>query len=244
MKKLLILIVIAFTINTNAQESTLLRLNHKKGDAYVTTMKMSQDMGGVMSMDISIIMNTDITESSKDTYVSKMKISSISMDMSQGGIDMSYDSSKTDDELDATGKMIKAQMGPMLEAVITVKGNNLGEITETLIEPNIPGTSDLTNQTNNVVYPKKALRVGDSWTMKKEEKGMVIDFVYTVKSIASANILLNVTGKVSGNATGTVVGTMDVDKKSGMPLVSKIDMDLTSQGQALTTKMVATTVKK
>ncbi|MFN0730175.1 DUF6263 family protein [Polaribacter gochangensis] len=244
MKKLLILIVIAFTINTNAQESTLLRLNHKKGDAYVTTMKMSQDMGDVMSMDISITMNTDITESSKDTYVSKMKISSISMDMNQGGMNMSYDSSKSDDELDATGKMIKAQMGPMLQAVITVKGNNLGEIIETSVEPNIPGTSDLTNQTNNVVYPKKALRVGDSWTMKKEEKGMVIDFVYTVKSIASATILLNVTGEVSGNATGTVVGTMDVDKKSGMPLVSKIDMDLTSQGQALTTKMVATTVRK
>jgi len=244
MKKLLILIVIAFTINTNAQESTLLRLNHKKGDAYVTTIKMSQDMGDVMSMDISITMNTDITESSKDTYVSKMKISSISMDMNQGGMNMSYDSSKSDDELDATGKMIKAQMGPMLQAVITVKGNNLGEIIETSVEPNIPGTSDLTNQTNNVVYPKKALRVGDSWTMKKEEKGMVIDFVYTVKSIASATILLNVTGEVSGNATGTVVGTMDVDKKSGMPLVSKIDMDLTSQGQALTTKMVATTVRK
>ena len=70
MKKLLILIVIAFTINTNAQESTLLRLNHKKGDAYVTTMKMSQDMGDVMSMDISITMNTDITESSKGDIAS------------------------------------------------------------------------------------------------------------------------------------------------------------------------------
>lgn len=244
MKKLLILIVIAFTINTNAQESTLLRLNYKKGDAYVTNMKMSQEMGTVMSMDLTIIMNTDITDSSKDTYVSKMKIANISMDMSQGGMNMSYDSSKSDEELDAMGKMMKAQMGPMLQAVITIKGNTLGEVTVTSIEPNIPGASDFANQSNNVIYPKKAVRVGDTWTMNKEDKGMSIDFTYTVKSITKTNVLLDVTGKVTGNATGTVTGSMDVDKKSGMPLISKIDMNLTTQGQDLITKMVATTTKK
>jgi len=244
MKKLLILIVIAFTINTNAQESTLLRLNYKKGDAYVTNMKMSQEMGTVMSMDLTIIMNTDITDSSKDTYVSKMKIANISMDMSQGGMNMSYDSSKSDEELDATGKMIKSQMGPMLQAVITVKGNTLGEVTETTVEPDVPGASDFTNQSNNIVYPKKAVRVGDTWTINKEQNGMSIDFMYTVKSITRTNVLLDVTGKVTGNATGTVTGSMDVDKNSGMPLISKIDMNLTTQGQDLTTKMVATTTKK
>lgn len=244
MKKLLILIVIAFTINTNAQESTLLRLNYKKGDVYVTNMKMSQEMGTVMSMDLTIIMNTDITDSSKDTYVSKMKIANISMDMSQGGMNMSYDSSKSDEELDAMGKKMKAQMGPMLQAVITIKGNTLGEVTVTSIEPNIPGASDFANQSNNVIYPKKAVRVGDTWTMNKEDKGMSIDFTYTVKSITKTNVLLDVTGKVTGNATGTVTGSMDVDKKSGMPLISKIDMNLTTQGQDLITKMVATTTKK
>ena len=244
MKKLLILIVIAFTINTNAQESTLLRLNYKKGDVYETTMNMSQEMGTVMSMDMTITMNTNITASTADTYVGEMKISGITMDMSQGGMSISYDSSKSDEDLDATGKMMKAQMGPMLQAVITVKGNSLGEVTETTVEPNIPGTSDFANQSNNVVYPEKALRVGDTWTMNKEEKGMNIDFTYKVTSITSTNVLLDVSGKVSGNASGTVTGTMDIDKNSGVPLVAKIDMDLDAQGQKLTTKMVATTKRK
>ena len=244
MKKLLILIVIAFTINTNAQESTLLRLNYKKGDVYMTTYSMSQEMGDMMSMDMSMKMTANITASTADTYVSVMKISGVTMDMSQGGMTINYDSSKSDEDLDASGKMMKAQMEPMLKGVMTLKGNSLGEITEISVEPNIPGTSDLANQLNNVVYPKKALRVGDTWTMNKKDKGMSIDFTYKVISITRTNVLLDVAGKVSGNATGTVKGTMDIDKNSGIALTEKIDMDLTTQGQVLTTKMVATTSKQ
>lgn len=244
MKKLLILIVIAFTINTNAQESTLLRLNLKKGDVYVTNMKMTSDTP-VMSMDINMKMKMDIAEvSSEGNYVSKMKIAGIAMDMSTQGMNMSYDSSKSDEELDQTGLMLKSQMGPMLEVVITAKGNNLGEITETTVEPNIPNASDFTNQSNNVIFPKKAVRVGDIWTMNKEQNGMSIVFTYKVKSITRTNVLLDVTGKVTGNATGTVTGNMDIDKKSGMPMTSKIDMNFSINGQTTTTKMVATTTKK
>ena len=135
-------------------------------------------------------------------------------------------------------------MGPMLQALITVKGNTLGEVTETVVEPDIPGAGDFINQSNNVVYPKKAVRVGDTWIMNKENKGMSIVFTYTVKSITRTNVLLDVAGKVTGNATGIVAGSMDIDKKSGVPLIAKIDMNLTTQGQDLTTKMVATTTKK
>ena len=243
MKKLLILIVIAFTINTNAQESTLLRLNYKKGDVYETTMNMSQEMGTVMSMDMTMTMSTNITASTANTYVGEMKISKVTMDMSQGGMTINYDSSKSE-ELDATASMMKAQMEPMLKAVITIKGNDLGEVLETTVEPNIPGTRELTNQSNNVVYPKKALRVGDTWSMNKNNNGMVIDFTYKVTSITRTNVLLDVSGKVSGIGTGTVTGTMDVDKDSGVPLTAKIDMDIDAQGQKLTTKMVATTSKQ
>ena len=48
---------------------------------------------------------------------------------------MSFDSSKSDDELDATGKMMKTQMGPMLEAVIYSNVTTLGEASVVSIEP-------------------------------------------------------------------------------------------------------------
>ena len=243
MKKLIILFVMALAMNVSAQESVLLRLNYKKGDSYMMKMKMSQDMGTMMSMDMNMSMKQDITSVTGDTYVSQMKIAKISTDISQGGMNMSYDSTKSDDELDAGGKAMKGQMGPMLNAVITVKGNSIGEIFETTVEPSVPGTQDLTEQSNNVVYPKKALRVGDTWKMTKSNKGMDINFVYKVKSITKEVVLLDISGTVGGIAEGTITGDMNVDRKSGVPLISNVNMNMTVQGQEMITKMTATMTK-
>jgi hypothetical protein len=244
MKKLLILLVMAFAINVSAQESVLLRLNYKKGDSYLMNMKMTQDMGAVMSMDMGMKMSQKITSVTGDTYVSEMRITQISMDMSQGGMDMSYDSSKSDDELDDTGRMMKGQMGPMLKAVITVTGNNLGEVSDTKVEPSIQGAQDFADQSSNVIYPKNAVRVGDTWTMTKSQKGMDMNFTYKVKSITKDNVLLDVSGKVSGAADGTITGDMKIDKSSGVPLVSTINMNMNVQGQEMVSKVVATMSKQ
>ncbi len=244
MKKVLILFVMAFAMNVAAQESVLLRLNYKKGDSYTMNMKMAQDMGTMMSMDMSMVMNQEITSVTGENYVSKMKISQISMDMSQGGNNMSYDSSKSEQELDAGGQAMKAQIGPMLSVVLTVKGNNLGEVSETTVEPNIPGAQDLTKQSSNVVYPKKVVRVGDTWTMTKSNQGMNMNFVYKVKSITKELVLLDVSGKVGGMAEGTISGDMKVDRNSGVQLHSNINMTMTVQGQEMITKMTVTMTKQ
>jgi hypothetical protein len=244
MKKLLILFVMAFAINVGAQESALLRLNYKKGDSYIMNTKMSQDMGAMMSMDMNMILKQDITSVDGDTYVSEMKITQMTMDMSQGGNNMSYDSSKSDEELDAGGKMMKSQMGPMLQAVITVKGNSMGEISETTVEPNIPGAEDLAKQSSNVVFPENAVRVGDTWTMTKSVQGMDMNFVYKVKSITKEVVLLGVSGSVGGMAEGTIAGDVKVDRNSGVPLNSTINMNMTIQGQVMITEMTATMTKQ
>jgi len=244
MKKLLILFVMAFAINVTAQESTLLRLNYKKGDSYIMNMKMSQDMGTMMSMDMAINISQKITSVTGDKFVSEMKITKMTMDMGQGGNNMSFDSTKSDDELDATGKQMKAQMGPMLDAIITSKGNNLGKVLETTVVPNTPGTSDLAKQSNSVEYPVEAVKVGRSWNMTKDEKGMKMDFVYIVKSITGTTVLLDISGEVSGAASGKITGSMVINKKSGVPTSSKIDMDMSVQGMALKTNMVMTMTKQ
>ena len=244
MKKLLILFVMVISIQVSAQESVLLRLNYKTGETYMMDMKMSQDMGTMMSMDMTLKMNQKITAASGDTYESTMKVAQITMDMSQGGMNVSYDSSKSEDELDPSAKMMQAQMGPMLKSVITVKGNTLGEILETVAEPNIPGVDDFANQSSNVIYPKEAVKVGDTWTMNKSDKGMVMDFTYTVASISSANVKVDVAGKVSGAAQGTISGAMDIDTKTGVPSSSSIVMDMQVQGQQLKTSVTATMTKQ
>ncbi|CAM1353608.1 MULTISPECIES: DUF6263 family protein [Tenacibaculum] len=241
-KKIIALLLFVSTI-TLAQEKVLLRLNYEKGDSYVMDMKMSQNMGTVMSMNMNIEMKQDIKSVSNSEYTSEMKITKVVMNMIQQGMPMSYDSSKKAEDLDDTGKMMKSQMDPMLQAVITMKGNNLGKVLESKVEPNIPGTSDLANQSSNVVYPENAVAVGDTWNMSKNSKGMDFNFVYKVKSITSKTVLLDVTGKVKGMALGDIIGTMTVDKKSGVPTESKIDMTMKVQGQDLKTTMVLTMTK-
>jgi hypothetical protein len=164
--------------------------------------------------------------------------------MLQGGQVMSFDSTKSDEELDDTGKMMKAQMGPMLSALIYAKGNNLGEMLEVKVEPSIPGVEDMAKQSSNVVYPTEAVSVGSTWTMTKEEKGMKMDFLYTVKSISSDKVVLDLSGDVSGMATGKISGNMNIDKASGIPENSTIDMNMSVSGQELKSKITMTMVKK
>ena len=244
MKKLLILFLVISANLSLAQDAALLRLNYEKGATYDVEMNISQEMGTVMSMGMLINMDIKVLDVNGDTYDSEMKFTKMTMDMLQGGQAMSFDSTKSDEELDETGKMMKAQMGPMLSALISAKGNNLGEILEVKVEPSIPGVEDMAKQSSNVVYPTEAVSVGSTWTMTKEEKGMKMDFLYTVKSITSDKIVLDLSGDVSGMATGKISGNMNIDKASGIPENSTIDMNMSVSGQELKSTIKMTMVKK
>jgi hypothetical protein len=242
MKKLLVLFLVISSTISLAQETILLRLNYTKGDVYKAKMTMSQEMGTVMSMGMNIDMDISVVDVKEDTNITEMKFTKMTMDMLQGGTAMSYDSSKSDDELDPMGLMLKGQMSPMLEAVLTAKGNNLGEVIEVSAEPSVPGMNDFANQ-STVVYPTEAVKVGSTWTYQKKDKGMVLDFVYEVKAILKDKVEVGVTGTSSGMATGDITGTMEIDKKSGVPLSSNIDMALSVQGQEMNSKVTMTMSK-
>jgi len=244
MKKLLVLFLVVSSTITFSQESVLLRLNYAKGDVYQANMSMNQDMGAIMTMSMNVDMDMSITDVSGENFTSEMKFTRLSMNMLQGGNSMTFDSSKSEDELDQTGKMMKAQMDPMLKALIVLKGNNLGEISEVNITPNVPGMEDMAKQYSSVVYPKEAVKVGSTWSMSQEQKGMKMNYVYTVKSIVVDSVVLSVSGDVSGMATGTIIGEMTIDAKTGIPSKSLIDMKMSVQGQEMLSNVSMTMVKK
>jgi len=244
MKKLLILFLVIYANISVAQESVLLRLNYEKGATYDVSMKMTQNMGAIMSTGISINMDIKILDVKEDTYDSEMKFTKMSMNVLQGGNVMSFDSTKNEDELNDTDKMMKAQMGPMLEAVVFAKGNNLGEVLEVSVNPNVPGMEDIANQSSNVVYPKEAVKVGSTWTMTRDDKGMKMDFIYKVKSILKDKLILDLSGDVSGMASGKINGNMDINRNSGIPLNTSINMILSVSGQELKSNVTMTMSKK
>ncbi len=230
MKKILAFALVAFTTISVAQESVKLRLNYKKGDKYVMKMTMNQTMP-VMSMNMKMDADIEVTDIKEDNYISEMKFTKIDMGMLQGGMEMSASTEDKEEDLDAMSKQMKAQLDPMLSVIITSVTDNLGKVIEIKAEPNLPGMEQMTNQTGNVTYPEKALRVGDSWTDERTAQGMVTKSTYKVKSISKDIVALDITGEVSGIGTGKLSGDMDIDRETGVPKKSNLKMEMKIQGQ-------------
>ncbi len=244
MKKIFILLLLGVTIISTAQESVLLRINYKKGNKYLIKMDMNNDMGSMGFMNMKTEMESNITDVKDTIFETVMSFKRVSMDMIQQGITMSYDSNKKESELDERGRVLKAQIEPMLKMFITSKIDIFGKVLETKVEPNLPSSSKFSEQSNSVVYPKKAVKVGDIWTAEKDKQGMKINFIYTVKSITKENVNVDLSGKISGVGIGKVSGNMKIDRSIGIPTVFNMNMDISTNGINIKTtiKMITTKI--
>ena len=241
MKKFFTVLSLTAMLVSTAQESTLLRINYKKGDKYEMKMEMTQDMSSAgMIMDMRMEMDIDVINAEDTVYNTKTSFKRIVMNMEQKGMKMAYDSNKSENELDDFGKRLKTQFDPLLSAAIMTKLNSLGKVLEITFEPNSPALQQYADQSSGVVYPEKALKVGDTWTVTQDKNGIKLDFIYTVKSLEKEKVLLDISGSISSGAEGKITGNMTIDKKSGVPLLSLIDMDMTVMGQTIKSKVKST----
>lgn len=232
MKKLCTLLLLAVTLISTAQESTLLRLKYNKGDQYLVKMAINQDMGGgAMLVNMGMDMKIDVKDAKDGVYDTEMSFARMSMDMNGQGMNVKVATDSKDEDLDEQGKMMKVQMAPALEMVIGAKVDDRGKTSDMKI---IKGTGDIEQfkQSNNSVeYPEKAVKVGDTWVEEKENKGMIMKYTYKVESITSSDVILAVGGEVSGAATGTFKGKMDINRDNGIPKDGEIKMDFQMMGQ-------------
>lgn len=242
MKKLFVSLFLLSTFAITAQNSVLLRIKYKTGDKYKMSMTQKVTSSAVaMNSSTDIVM--DVKSQEKDVYDVEMKIGTLKMDMLQNGMQFSYDSTKKDEELDDTGKLMKQQMGPMLKAIISVKMNSLGKTLETKVTPNIPGVDQFTNSTSSIPYPEKAVSVGSEWTDTKEQQGTKTVTTYKVTKITSSSVFLEISGKINGMGSGTLKGTIEVDRATGNPIKSTIKSAMTVQGQDMDIDVNLSTTK-
>lgn len=235
MKKVLIALLVITSITTTAQESVLLRLNYTKGDSFLVTTESNQNMGSQGGMNMKMTMGMIVTDVIEDNIKTESQITSIVMDMMQGGMTMSYDSNKNDEELDQMGQMLKSQFAPMMEAVIYNTLDSQGNVIDTKLDPAIPGMEQMTNRAMSTInYPKEKVSVGSSWTSENENQGMKMTTKYTVSSIADGFITLDVSGDMSGVGTGTIKGKSTVEISSGMSNNSEIEITIATQGMNIT----------
>ena len=244
MKKVLIALLVITSITTTAQESVLLRLNYTKGDSFLVTTESNQNMGSQGGMNMKMTMGMIVDDVVEDNIKTESQITSIVMDMMQGGMTMSYDSNKNDEELDQMGQMLKSQFAPMMESVIYNTLDSQGNVIDTKLDPAIPGMEQMTNRAMNTInYPKEKVSVGSSWTSENEIQGMKMTTKYTVSSIADGFVTLDLSGDMSGVGTGTIKGKSTVEISSGMSINSEIEITIATQGMNIT-GTTKTTVSK
>ena len=244
MKKVLIALLVITSITTTAQESVLLRLNYTKGDSFLVTTESNQNMGSQGGMNMKMTMGMIVADVEQDNIKTESQITSIVMDMMQGGMTMSYDSNKNDEELDQMGQMLKSQFAPMMESVIYNTLDSQGNVIDTKLDPAIPGMEQMTNRAMSTInYPKEKVSVGSSWTSENENQGMKMTTKYTVSSIADGLVTLDISGDMSGVGTGTIKGKSTVEISSGMSNNSEIEITIATQGMNIT-GTTKTTVSK
>ncbi|NJN50120.1 MAG: hypothetical protein HC798_02525 [Polaribacter sp.] len=160
--------------------------------------------------------------------------------MMQNGMTMSYNSTKSDEELDAFGKQMKVQMSPMLEAIIKMTTTPLGENKNIEITPDTAiSAADMANQ-GTVIYPENELSIGDSWDFSKDTNGLITTAKYTVDKIDTTTVTATISGIISGIGEGSMTGILVIDRISGMPKDSEINMKIKVQGMDSTTTVKMT----
>ncbi len=235
MKKVLIALLVITTLSATAQESVLLRLNYTKGDSFLVTTESNQSMGAQGGMNMKMTMGMIVADVEEEIIKTESQITSIVMNMMQGGMTMNYDSNKSDEELDQMGQMLKSQFAPMMEAVIYNTSDLQGNMIDTKLDPAIPGMEQITNRSMNTInYPKEKVSVGSSWTSENENQGMKMTTKYTVSSIADGLVTLDVSGDMSGAGTGTIKGKSTVEISSGISNNSEIEITIATQGMNIT----------
>ncbi|MDA9087250.1 DUF6263 family protein [Polaribacter sp.] len=243
MKKLLFLFVLVTTINATSQEYVLLRANYKKGDVLEVKMEQSQNMGAKGGVDMKMSMDMIVTSKDGDMLTTESKIKSINMNMLQGGMAMSYDSSMKVEDLDEMGKMMKQQFDPMMKSTIIAKVNNQGEILETKVEPSNPAMDQLTAQAKGIIYPNEEVSVGTSWSDVTSQQGMSVTSIYTVSKIENGKVYINITGAVTGMGEGDIKGDLVVDIETGIQDSASSEMAINAGGMDMKISTKTTTSK-
>jgi len=236
MKRILIALLVITSLAVSAQESVLLRLNYTKGDSYLMTVETKQGMGAQGGVNMKINMGVIVSEVSGDNVKTESKILSVAVDMMQGGMAMSYDSNKKDEELDQMGQMLKSQFDPMMNSIIYNSYDKLGNITETKVEPSVPRMNQLTEGSGSVIYPNEKISVGSSWSSNKDNQGTKTTTTYTVSQIKDGIVYLDITGNVSGaeGVDGAVKGSSEIEVSTGLAKKTSIEVAISNQGMDIT----------
>lgn len=230
MKRIFVTLFVLVTVATSAQKSVLLRANYNQDNSYVITIEQQQNMGLQGGFNMSITMQMNVIDVSNTEIKTASKIETIKMDMLQAGQEFKYDSTKSDEELDAMGKALKAQFDPMMKSSILSTLNKRGKLLSIKSEPANANMDQFSNQ-SSIEYPEEKVSVGSIWSSEDENMGMKMKTLYTVTKIENGIVYADISGSVSGMGEGTIKGKTEIDIKTGIQKMLENEVNIKAMGQ-------------
>ncbi len=231
-------------------KGVVLRLNPQKDKVYVIKSKTTQiNSMKIQGQSMSSTQTIETTQSMTAKEVSDTKnvfetqIDAIKLNMSQMGMNLTYDSENPQN----TSPIIAGQVGEFeknLKKPVNVTYDNHGRLDET--------TDFEMSQISNAIIelPEDEISVGSEWTYTKTQEvsdiEITVNMKVTVTGINKKGVDVSFNGTVdSKDVTGTYEGTSTINQQTGIVVSSniknKISMTITEQGLTIPLTVSGTT---
>jgi hypothetical protein len=244
----ILMFVVGFSFNLNAQKSVQLKYKVTQGDQYSYEMKMDQDIvfqasGQTMTLDqvIEFYMTSSIAKVS-DSITIESKINRVVMNQKIFGMDMKYDSDVPATDQNPMAAKIAEAMGGLINkgySMVMDDYGNVGKVDVSQVTDNEDLANNLGSGANFAVYPEKSVSVGDSWEKDIEPiktSDMKFHAKYTVLKLSGSEAVLKFDGTITANKiddvdvdmnlSGTQSGEITVDVKTGWLIKSEVEQEL------------------
>lgn len=243
----LIGLILIVTSAAFAQKSIELEYHLNEGDKYLFITDIDMDMtfeamGSTTTMNqVMVIQMTSLVSNIEGNEISQeFTFDKITMNQKIFGMEINYDSGDSSTFSSGMGAQIAEQMNKIIGASIKIVMDDHGDIKEMDIS-SITDNSDLTNSFGSgnmyAVYPKHKIMVGESWETDikpPKESEMKVHVKYTLLKITRKEAEIGFEGTLSANEiegneinlSGITVGTLTVDRKTGMLITSLIDLEM------------------
>lgn len=254
MKKVIVPIVLMIvaltTLSFTAGKGVTLRLKPNKDKTYVIEAKSNQTtMMKIQSQTMRMTQALDTRQSfitkeiSDNKVVVETKLEAVKMNMSQMGMNLTYDSENPQNNSPMIANEAK-EIDKLINQPTLISYDELGHNEN-------PADLDM-NQLSSVIIelPEEELNVGSTWTCIKTQEvsdfSFNVNMTYTVTGISKKSVEVSFNGTVdSQEITGSYEGTASISPATGIvmsaSLKNNISLTISEQGMTLPTTITGTT---
>lgn len=248
MKKIIIVVLMLFSMSVIAQESVLLRVNCKQGDKFSTKIFTKKNHTISSSKELISYETTTVKKVVDSIYVFEMSVDRLIIKGKHNGEDIKYDSSVKEENMTKNTVWYHYMAKPSLETKIAIATNKKGKI---LDKKRLSGSEDISraiHTINFITFPKKPVSIGTEWKEEKTENNVKTVKTYKVTKITNAKVILSFEGQKYDvyipRKKDTVVGIIEIDRKTGMPIKKELKRDGIFTGNREQSDVIVTIKKK